>query len=338
MNELTVKGSDFGLEEAKAKEIKAMFQPVLDKMVELEKEFNDLNVRKITTEVCNEARTLRLQYRNVRISTGKIHKELKSFYLKGGRFVDGWKNAQSMASDGIEEKLSAIENHFKLIEEAKIIELQESREKELQKYNEIILPGLGQMDDQTWNNYLTGVKTNYQLKIDAEKLAEETKKKEARILDLHAERTKVILPYHQWWEPELSEPDFNFGKLGVTAFDNILRSLKQKKVDWDKEQSRILEENKRLEDEAKKRDEKEKQDRLKRENTERVEREKREKLESELNQRKEVELQKKVEEEKQIQAELSKGDKAKVQDLIKDLQNLQRKYQFKSVRNSGYNY
>ncbi|HDZ15599.1 MAG TPA: hypothetical protein ENH60_11990, partial [Pricia sp.] len=69
MNELTVKGSDFGLEEAKAKEIKAMFQPVLDKMVELEKEFNTLTKGEISKELCLEAKALRLKYVKVRTGT-----------------------------------------------------------------------------------------------------------------------------------------------------------------------------------------------------------------------------------------------------------------------------
>jgi hypothetical protein len=45
----------------------------------------------------------------IRTATLDIHKKQKAFYLAGGKFVDGWKNAQHFASMGKEEKLEEIE-------------------------------------------------------------------------------------------------------------------------------------------------------------------------------------------------------------------------------------
>ena len=90
--------ADYGLTETKAKEIEAMFKPMLQKMVELEEEYNEVVKLEINKDTCTKAKELRLKYVKVRTGTASIHKELKAFYLNGGRFVDGWKNAQLFAS------------------------------------------------------------------------------------------------------------------------------------------------------------------------------------------------------------------------------------------------
>ena len=46
-----INASDYSLEESKAKEISDLFSPMLKAMVELEKEFNELDKKKITIEV-----------------------------------------------------------------------------------------------------------------------------------------------------------------------------------------------------------------------------------------------------------------------------------------------
>ena len=125
-NELVVlKAADYGLEETKAQEIQATFMPMLEKMTELEKEYNLIIQKDINEELCTEAKTLRLKYVKVRTGTADIHRKLKDFYLKGGRFVDGWKNAQIMASEGMESRLKEIENHYENIEKERITKLQD---------------------------------------------------------------------------------------------------------------------------------------------------------------------------------------------------------------------
>jgi len=169
-----VDAKDFGLEENKAQQIAIMFDPMLNKMVELEKEYNALAKIDISEKKCQWAKDLRLQYVKVRTGTAKIHKELKQFYLQGGRFVDGWKNAQLMASGTIENKLKDIEDHYVNIEKEKIQKVEDERTVELLKYGSEIMPKqLGNMPEAVFQNYLTGVKTAYELKIAAEEKAED---------------------------------------------------------------------------------------------------------------------------------------------------------------------
>ena len=174
-----IDASEYGLSETKAAEVSAMFRPMLDKMEELETEFNrvaEMAAGEITPEVTKAAKEVRLQYVKVRTGTAKIHKELKAFYLQGGRFVDGWKNAQIMASQGKEDKLKEIEEHFERIEAARIERLQDERAEELSKYQDENIPAnLGSMEQAVWANFFAGAKTNYQNRLEAERKAEAEK-------------------------------------------------------------------------------------------------------------------------------------------------------------------
>ena len=168
-----IKASDYGLEESKASEIEALFVPMLTKMKELESEYNNILALEINPETCQQAKDLRQSYVKIRTGTAEIHKKAKQFYLNGGRFVDGWKNAQIFASGEKEDNLRDIEKHFERMEAKKKENLRDDRMKVLNAYTEIEPLGLGDMSEDVWNSYLLGQKTAYEAKIAAEKKAEE---------------------------------------------------------------------------------------------------------------------------------------------------------------------
>ena len=176
--------AQYGIPEKKAQEISKMFKPMLDKMVELEKEFNKIvDFGKITPEICLLARELRLKYVKIRTATDKIHKELKQYFLQGGRFVDGWKNAQILASQSHEERLTEIERHFEIMEQQKKEELNEKRKEILQKAGVDFIPdNLGEMSEDIWSNYLLGAKESVRIRKEAE-LEAEKKRKEKELQD-----------------------------------------------------------------------------------------------------------------------------------------------------------
>lgn len=188
MNEIVkLDPKEYGLEESKAADIRAQFQPMLDKMVELEKEYNEVIALPIEN-AAPQAKALRLKYVKVRTGTEKIHKEQKAFYLMAGRFVDGWKNAQLFASDGIEKKLESIEQYAATKEKERIAALQAERELLLAPYgveNANMLQ-LGQMTGEVFNNFLLGTKTAYDQRVEAEKVAEEQ-----RLAAIEAERVRL---------------------------------------------------------------------------------------------------------------------------------------------------
>lgn len=178
---------EFGLEESKAADIAAQFKPMLDKMVELEKEYNEVVALPIE-EATYKAKALRMKYVKVRTGTEKIHKEQKAFYLSAGRFVDGWKNTQLFASQGIEKKLEEIEEYAANKEKERIAALQVERETLLQPYGveNVGVLQLGQMTQDVFNNFLLGTKTAYDQKIESERVAEEQ-----RLAAIEAERIRL---------------------------------------------------------------------------------------------------------------------------------------------------
>jgi len=169
-----VNAAEYNLEESKAKEIEAAFVPMLAKMTELEDEYNEIIKLDINAETCAKAKTLRLKYVKVRTGTAAIHKERKAYFLSAGRCVDGWKNAQLHASQGIEEKLAGIEKHFENIEAERIKKLNEERSEALKNLGvEFIPAGLAQMEDEVWEKYLSGAKIAKEQQEEAERKAEE---------------------------------------------------------------------------------------------------------------------------------------------------------------------
>lgn len=184
--QLTVNPKDFGLEETKAADISAQFKPMLDKMVELEAEYNQV-IGLPVDEAAAPAKTLRLKYVKVRTGTEKIHKEQKAFYLLAGRFVDGWKNAQLFASEGIEKKLQEIEDYAANKEKERKAALQAERAELLAPYEvDGSTLDLGSMTEQVWDNFLTGSRTNYEARKEAERIAEET-----RLAEIEAEKARI---------------------------------------------------------------------------------------------------------------------------------------------------
>jgi hypothetical protein len=185
-NELVkIKASDYGLEETKAQEIESLFTPMLSKMSELESEYNDILQNEINPETCQRAHDLRSAYVKIRTGTAEIHKKAKEFYLNGGRFVDGWKNAQLFASGEKEKTLKAIEDHFENQEREKREKLRTDRVELLKPYTEIEPLALGHMEQTVFDNYLTGVKIAHELRLESEKRTEES-----RLASIEAERVK----------------------------------------------------------------------------------------------------------------------------------------------------
>lgn len=166
---------EFGLEETKAADIAAQFQPMLDKMVELEKEYNDVIALPIEEPLtAKKAKELRLKYVKVRTGTAEIHKAQKAFYLAGGRYVDGWKNAQIFASQGIEDKLESIEKYQESLEKERIAKLQAERIELIAPFV-VDTPGLalGTMPQDVFDAYYAAKKQAHLDFIEAERKAEE---------------------------------------------------------------------------------------------------------------------------------------------------------------------
>lgn len=350
---------EFGIEDTKAADIQAQFQPMLDKMVELENDYNEVLALPVEEkETAKKARELRLKYMKIRTATLDIHKKQKAFYLAGGRFVDGWMNAQKFASLGKEEKLEEIEKYAENLEKQRLAELQQSRMEQLAPYEVENLDSLNLsgMADNVWENFLAGTITNYEAKKKAEqeareaeekRLAEEAAERERVRLEnerlkaeaealkaLRDSRSKLISPYVQFLSDfnatlELSDEDFNAAlqeaKIAKEAHDE------KEKLKAEAEEA----EKQRLIDEQRKKNIEEAAKRKAAEEQAKKEREEREAAEKALAAEKQRQADMEAEAERLAELELSKGDKDKMQSLIEDLNALKTKYQFKSKKHKA---
>lgn len=328
---------EFGLEENKAKEIAAQFKPMLEKMEELEAEYNEVIKLPIDDpETAVKAKEIRLKYVKVRTGTAEIHKQQKAFYLAGGRFVDGWKNAQLFASQGIEDRLKEIETHQERLEAERKEKVRAARWVKLEPYMETEPYGLAQMEEDVFNNLLAGAKAAHDQRIEAERKAEAERIERERLDKREQQRRVEIAPYLQFAKsaPEIRE-------LSDTKYDELLTSLKKAKAEYDAEQEKIRQENERLRKDAEaererqaaieaKRKAQEEKDRKEREEKARKEREayeaklkkerdERAAIEAEMQARKDAEEKAKKEEaERQRQKELA-PDKDKLINLKADI-------------------
>lgn len=331
MQLVKVDPKEYNLEESKAVQIKSVFDPMLKGMVELEKEFNEIVKLDIDDDTIEQAKNLRLRYVKVRTGTAKVHKEMKAFYLSGGRFCDAIKNTQLMASQGIEEKLSDIENHYINIEKEKMKKLHDDRAAELGKFNVEDIPAdLDKMPISVWTAFKHGIESSYQT----------IKDEEARI-----ERERI--------EAEKAEKE----KSKQLAIEN--EKLKKEAIERERLQKieddkREKEEKARIEKEAEEAAEREKQEKIKAEKQKKLdeakeaeerksrevvelqlkkEREEREAAQKIINDMEDAERQNEIERLEKIEADLRKGDEDKMNDFLNDLSGLKIKYSFKSGRN-----
>ena len=173
MNELTITKELSGLDKGKAKQIEAVFAPMVKMLKEFEAVFDEIEALEMSRETCIKAKRLRLDISKVRTDADKARKVHKEEYLRAGNAIQGVYNILKFAVADKEEKLKNIETHYERIEEEKAKRLQVEREAELLKYD---VDGgalaLGDMDDVVWNNFLSGTKGNHEAVIAAEKKAE----------------------------------------------------------------------------------------------------------------------------------------------------------------------
>ena len=331
----------FGLQETQVAQIQEAFMPKIVERDGLAEIYSGIITQEITPALCTQAGDLRKKLVKVRTGIAEIHKVQKAFYLAAGRYVDAWKNKETLPVTQMEENLSAIEEHYDRIEAEKQAKLQEERSAELLKYSEegaFIPDNLGQLLPEVWNNYLLGVKTAYEtkkenerkaaeeeatrvaaekaeqerikqenekLKADAKKL-EDQKEKEKEEKDKRFELRKAELLALGFTYDENKEYNFSLSGIWSCFWEQIYNPDEKMYLDYVKAIKQAIE---------------------KHNEKERIQKELEAKAEAERKAAADAELAK--------QAELAKGDADKVLDLITELSAIRSKYTFKSKKNKA---
>src|ERR1035437_344824 len=139
MNELAkVDPKEFGLEENQVLTIEQAFLPKIAERDGLAKGYEQLITKEITKEVCSEAGDVRRKLVKVRTGIADIHKTQKAFFLSAGRFVDAWKNKETLPIEQMEERLSEMEKYFEKIESERIAKVEADRKIELSQFTEVL--------------------------------------------------------------------------------------------------------------------------------------------------------------------------------------------------------
>lgn len=182
---------EFGLDVEQVSTIEQAFLPKIQEREALVVIYDQLITSELTPDLCKQAKDVRLKLVKVRTGISDIHKTQKAFFLAAGRFVDAWKNKETLPVEQMEEKLSEIENYYINIENAKKAQLQAERLLEVNKYTEHPANSLGEMETQVYEAYLQGLKVAYDARIEAEKKAEEERLAAIEADRLERERIKA---------------------------------------------------------------------------------------------------------------------------------------------------
>lgn len=193
MEIMKIDPSEYGLTDETAKNIQLQFAPMLQRMVELEDDFNAVMALPVEDpETAQKAKEVRLKYVKARTITADIHKTQKAFYLNGGRFVDGWKNAQVFASQGKEDALLQIETYFEVKERDRINVLTNERRELIRPYvDDAETANYGIMEQGVWDAFLMGKKVQWQ-EIEDAKEYDRQKQIEAAELEAKAKEAERI--------------------------------------------------------------------------------------------------------------------------------------------------
>ena len=231
---VNVDPNQFGVPEKIASNVQSVFQPMLDKMVELEEEFNFVSGLDPSSDIAEaKAKDLLKKYVKVRTGTADIHKQQKAFYLAGGRFIDAWKNAQLFASQGKEEKLKAIVMYKENLEAERIKKLHEERLAMVERYldEDEMTVNFGKMNDGAWDHYLAGKKKAWEEAQKAKEAAELAREKEEIRQAILAVRMPDVYRYEEYIEVFVDD----WASLTNDEFNEIISVAKAAKESADEE-------------------------------------------------------------------------------------------------------
>lgn len=233
---IKVDPKEFGLESNQVTTIEQAFLPKIQEREALAEIYNGLITGEITPELCKQAKEVRLKLVKVRTGIADIHKSQKAFFLSAGRFVDAWKNKETLPVEQMEEKLSEIENYYVNIEKERVAKLSEQRKNEALQYTDYPAGELGLMSDFVYNAYLTGLKVAYDARIAAEKKAEEERIEAERKAALNSDRKAKTIRLVEYID---NYESVYFGDMSEGEFMEIVNIAIEKRTAKEDEQARI---------------------------------------------------------------------------------------------------
>ena len=301
MKELILSNELKGIEESKAAQIKATFEPMIKMLDAFELAYSEIMEMEQSEEKSKKAKRLRIDIGKIRIETEKNRKIQKEEYLRAGKAIDGVSNIVKWAVTEKEESLKEIETFYERIEAERVAKIDSERIESLSLYGiDGSSMNLGVMSDEVWENLLAGSKAGYEAKKEAERKAEEERIERERKNEVYQSRKMALAPYYQFLQGDISIDS------SEAEYEEIFSSAKAAMVQYQEKQEEIRKENERLKKEQEEKDSKAAEERKAQEEALRKEREAREaaerkaaeeKAEAERKERERLDLEQKEKEE-----------------------------------------
>ncbi len=292
---------NLGLAKEKAEEHLAAFVPFVSTMTELKQKTESINFTDPTTEDAKLAREIRLAMAKNRVSSEKEKDARKKGLLTEGNLIQAAYNVVANASKMIEESLANVEKYEEIKRQKAIQAKQEERHAELVDYGFALPENLGEMSEEVYSSFKTGILAQHKAKIDAEEAQRKAEEDAKKKRELNDERMKVIRPLGQFLTDE--EAELHLGEIEDGHFLSLCESLEARKNEYEAEQATIKAELEAERARAKKAEEKAAKERQEQDDKLKAEREAREKAERELKEKADQEAKEKAEAEAKAKQE-----------------------------------
>lgn len=290
------------------------------------------------------ANTIRLGVRQVRLDAektfdskrGEVQQQMLSYKTEDSLWLKAKQTMQILTKE-IEEQAKWKEDTKNRFEaEQKELKVQQRIAKVAKVAPEMLRSEFENMSEETFVMFLGGITKAYNDKVEAEKKVEEERLESERKSQLNETRTKLAMPYYNFWAE--FEKTLNFGEQSEGDFNNFMDRNRKAKADHEAKQEQTRIENERLKAEAELKEKqlaeerKEAEQKLaiekkKQEAALKKEREAKEKLEAELKAKKDAEIaaeKERIDAENKAKAEAKKlaksGDKAILSNWIDSFQ------------------
>ena len=283
-----IASTTIGIAKDKADEHLKAFAPFVSELTELSLQMEKINYEKPTEIDSKIAGEIRKKMVKVRTGAEKEKDTRKKSLLTEGNLIQAAYNLVKNACEMKEEGLAKVEKYQELLRAAELERITNDRIAQLQEYECNTDRSLvGQMNDETFAQFLAGAKASYEQKKEDERKAEEARIEAQRIATLRNERAAILRKVSNFLTDEEAAKDF--GTMTESEWSDLVRVIGERKSEHEAkeaerqaEMDRIRKDNEEKESALKKeREEAEKKEREAKAEIARLEAEKRAKEEAE---------------------------------------------------------
>jgi len=178
--------TESGLAIQEGEEIKKSYLPFLVQLSEIQSQATKINFDSPAEIDETIARELRLKTVKIRTGSKELKDERKKGYLLRGNLEQAAYNLIEASCKITEDVFNNVEKAREIAEKKRKEQLRIDRAEKLSPYTEsVVMYPLGEMSEEQFSELYTGLRTTHEMKLEAEKKAEEK-----RLADIEAERIR----------------------------------------------------------------------------------------------------------------------------------------------------